>query len=145
MNSEGNFLTRFLDSKGRPRFQRQVKRRWVGTELKDGDLLLYGAARRCTKCKKVTAVYLLKGEHCPDCQKSISENWEAPAQSNNGCLCAQICDCRYPPPDNWNGEGGDWRVSKTCPIHNVKPCPNPTCPIHGKMSDFEFMISAGVD
>lgn len=107
MKGEGNFLTRLLDSRGRPKSspERQAgKHRWVGeTEMGADELLLYGAARRCARCEKVTVVYHLKGERCPDCQKLSESCAKAPAQSGKNCTCVQTCNCRYPLPDNWDG------------------------------------------
>ncbi len=49
------------------------------------------------------------------------------------CLKEGECDCQNPEPDE-GGIGGVWHYSNECPVHNLFPDPNPTCPVHGEMS-----------
>ncbi|MBD3282595.1 MAG: hypothetical protein GF387_03270 [Candidatus Portnoybacteria bacterium] len=48
------------------------------------------------------------------------------------CICAKICDCENPPPDNWDGLDGVYHVSNECPVHNFNPYPHPDCPVHSR-------------
>ena len=43
------------------------------------------------------------------------------------CICTKVCDCQNPPPDDWNGKNGVFRVSTECPGHNERPHPHPDC------------------
>jgi len=43
------------------------------------------------------------------------------------CICTKLCDCEDPPPKDWDGKHGSYRVSEHCPVHNDCPEPDPNC------------------
>jgi hypothetical protein len=44
----------------------------------------------------------------------------------SGCQCTAVCDCANPEP---YGDGVA-HCSNECPVHNLRPLPNPECPVH---------------
>jgi len=57
------------------------------------------------------------------------------------CSCPKECDCQNPPPAGWDGKGGVYHVSESCPTDNSHPEPDPDCPEHGHMTWSEFNLA----
>ena len=56
---------------------------------------------------------------------SDGEEW----LEHSRCTCPTECDCANPEPDNPEDVA---HCSEECPIHNWKPAPALTCPVHGE-------------
>lgn len=61
------------------------------------------------------------------------------------CICTKVCDCKNPPPDDWDGISGVFHVSEECPEHNThpdRPEPHPDC-THPDCLAFEPKVHPG--
>lgn len=65
-------------------------------------------------------------EYCHPCRAAHALSVPEPATRKETCDCPTECDCQ-------NFDAG--LVSEECPIHNHKPRPSLTCPVHGEASN----------